>query len=243
MTGPKSTKTTTTRAKTRGAKAPGAKKTSGGRASGGKTHEPKEDRRDEIRHAAFICFSGAGYHETRLEDICREAGVSRGSFYWYFKSKEAVFLEILEVWTQEVQAQVRDQFAGAFTSENPQADLLRAIGREGRRGRRVIPLWLDGLVQSRNHPEMRAALAQFLAGVRSTMAEVIRPAFAPYHPAEEIDLLASLLLSCFIGAISQEIVDPEGSPYEPLVGQLLTTTDRFARLTLASANAGAEGTS
>ena len=208
----------------------------------GKAKENESDaagRREEIRHAAFICFAAHGYHETRLEDICREAGVSRGAFYWHFESKEAIFLEILEVWTLEVQEQVRIQFAGALdTGAQPGFDpakvLLEALQREGRRGRRVIPLWIDGLVQSRNHPKMRAAMAQFLAGVRGTMAEVIRPVFAPYHEPHEVELLASLLFSCFIGAISQEIVDPEGAGYDEQVAQLLTTSHRFARLVVQS---------
>jgi AcrR family transcriptional regulator len=204
--------------------------------------EAQEDRREEIRHAAFTCFSAKGYHETRLEDICAEAGVSRGTFYWYFKSKEAVFLEILEVWTREVQEQVRGQFSGAFQSEHPQAALLRALIREGKRGRRVIPLWIDGLVQSRNHPEMREALARFLASVRATIAEVIRPAFAPFHREEEIEQLASLFLSCFIGSISQEIADPDGVPFDRQVRQLVTTTNRFARLIVADGES-AQGTS
>lgn len=195
--------------------------------------------RDAIRHAAFACFAAHGYHETRLEDICREAGISRGAFYWHFESKETVFLEILEVWTTEVQKEVRRQFEGAFSSDvaDPHRALLEALVREGRRGRRVLPLWLDGLVQSRRHPAMRAALAQFLASVRGTMAEVIRPAFAPYHRPEEIDALAGLLFSCFIGAIAQEIAEPDTDLYDTQVQQLMTTTLRFADLVVTGGEA------
>jgi AcrR family transcriptional regulator len=234
---------------TAGAKKAGAKK-AGAKKAGAKKKAPTKQMadpahsddagglgpRDAIRHAAFACFAAHGYHETRLEDICREAGISRGAFYWHFESKEAVFLEILEVWTTEVQQEVRRQFEGAFSANvgDPHRALLEALVREGRRGRRVLPLWLDGLVQSRRHPAMQAALAQFLASVRGTMAEVIRPAFAPYHRPEEIDALAGLLFSCFIGAIAQEIAEPDGDLYDRQVQQLMTTTLRFADLVVAT---------
>src|SRR5690606_26145151 len=103
-----------------------------------------------------------GYHETSVDTICREAGISKGAFYWYFESKEAVFLQILEVWAEEVEREVLGQFRQAFTSGDPVTQLLAALSREGRRGRRVLPVWLDGLVQSQRNPALRAALARFM---------------------------------------------------------------------------------
>ncbi|MCD9022079.1 TetR/AcrR family transcriptional regulator [Cohnella sp. NL03-T5] len=41
-------------------------------------------------------FAKDGYHPTKISDIVGEAGVAQGTFYWYFKSKEAVALEIVE---------------------------------------------------------------------------------------------------------------------------------------------------
>ncbi len=42
--------------------------------------------------AARTCFAQRGYAAVNVADICREAGVAKGSFYRYFDSKEAVFL-------------------------------------------------------------------------------------------------------------------------------------------------------
>lgn len=189
-----------------------------------------EDKAAQVRHAAFICFSDRGYHDTSVDMICREAGISKGAFYWYFESKEAVFLQILEVWADEVEREVLGQFRLAFTSGDPVKTLLAALGREGRRGRRVLPVWLDGLVQSQRNPALREALARFMSRVRHALTDVIRPAFAPYHEEHEIELIAGLLFSCFIGAISQHIVDPEPGHYEEQSRQLLVTTERFANL-------------
>ncbi|WP_172245090.1 TetR/AcrR family transcriptional regulator [Saccharibacillus endophyticus] len=41
-------------------------------------------------------FARLGYHQTKISDIVSEAGVAQGTFYWHFKSKEAIGLEIIE---------------------------------------------------------------------------------------------------------------------------------------------------
>lgn len=41
-------------------------------------------------------FAKHGFHATKISDIVGEAGVAQGTFYWHFKSKEAVALEIVE---------------------------------------------------------------------------------------------------------------------------------------------------
>ncbi|OWA33523.1 TetR family transcriptional regulator [Saccharibacillus sp. O16] len=41
-------------------------------------------------------FARSGYHQTKISDIVSEAGVAQGTFYWHFKSKEAIALEIID---------------------------------------------------------------------------------------------------------------------------------------------------
>lgn len=189
-----------------------------------------DDRMGQITLAAFHCFSERGFHDTRVDDICKEAGASKGSFYWYFESKEAVFLHILEVWADEVEREVVEQFRAAFADEDPMGALLAALGREGRRGRKLLPVWLDGLVQSQRNEKLREALAQFMARVRHALYEVMRPAFSPYHDDEQVRNIAALLFSCFIGAVSQHLAEPDAGHYDEQVRQLLVTTERFASL-------------
>ncbi|MFD1957287.1 TetR/AcrR family transcriptional regulator [Paenibacillus thailandensis] len=54
------------------------------------------DRKAQIKKAALERFARNGFHQTKISDIVRDAGVSQGTFYLYFKSKEAVALEIIE---------------------------------------------------------------------------------------------------------------------------------------------------
>ncbi|KQY92961.1 TetR family transcriptional regulator [Paenibacillus sp. Root52] len=63
--------------------------------SKGNTLEPGEDRRNQIIRIALERFATQGYHQTKISDIVREAGVAQGTFYWHFKSKEAIASEIV----------------------------------------------------------------------------------------------------------------------------------------------------
>ena len=56
----------------------------------------KNQKRKKILDKAWELFRKNGYEETKVEDITRELGVSKGSFYTYFKTKDEVLYEILE---------------------------------------------------------------------------------------------------------------------------------------------------
>ncbi|HVV12013.1 TetR/AcrR family transcriptional regulator [Amycolatopsis sp.] len=55
-------------------------------------------RRAQIVAAAVRCFARAGYHATTMADVATEAGVSKGTPYLYFPSKQALFLALYAEW-------------------------------------------------------------------------------------------------------------------------------------------------
>ena len=56
----------------------------------------KEDRPQEITAAAFEAFAENGYAKTRVEEVARRAGVSKGLLYLYFKTKEELFKAVIK---------------------------------------------------------------------------------------------------------------------------------------------------
>ncbi|MFT3996282.1 MAG: helix-turn-helix domain-containing protein, partial [Asticcacaulis sp.] len=52
-------------------------------------------RRDALLEAAYALFSANGYADTRMEDIAKAAGASKGTIYLYFPTKEALFEALL----------------------------------------------------------------------------------------------------------------------------------------------------
>ncbi|MGD9144568.1 MAG: TetR/AcrR family transcriptional regulator [Anaerolineae bacterium] len=56
-----------------------------------KRERQREERRSQILDAALTVFSQKGYHATNVSDVAAQAGVSQGTIYWYFESKEDLF--------------------------------------------------------------------------------------------------------------------------------------------------------
>ena len=54
-----------------------------------------KERRDQLMAFAAVRFASQGYHPTSVSEIVEGLGVGKGVFYWYFDSKEQLFLEIL----------------------------------------------------------------------------------------------------------------------------------------------------
>lgn len=62
-----------------------------------KTKEEAEVTREKLLDAALKVFSKKGYVSTTLDDIAREAGVTRGALYWHFKGgKVDVFQSLID---------------------------------------------------------------------------------------------------------------------------------------------------
>jgi AcrR family transcriptional regulator len=67
-----------------------------------------EERPTEILDAALLVFGERGYAGTRLEDVARQAGVSKGTVYLYFESKEALFAAMVRNKVGAAITQVRE---------------------------------------------------------------------------------------------------------------------------------------
>jgi TetR/AcrR family transcriptional regulator, transcriptional repressor of aconitase len=59
------------------------------------TNEHVEARRRQILSAALRCFAQQGFHRTTMQDIFREADLSPGAVYSYFKGKDELIRSII----------------------------------------------------------------------------------------------------------------------------------------------------
>jgi AcrR family transcriptional regulator len=57
--------------------------------------QQSQDSRDEILKAATQLFANRGFHETSMSEVAREARVSKALIFWHFKTKEELFLAVL----------------------------------------------------------------------------------------------------------------------------------------------------
>lgn len=63
--------------------------------------EKKEAKKDKIIEKSMELFCEKGYHTTKVEEITKALGISKGNFYTYFGSKEEVLYEILNIMKNE----------------------------------------------------------------------------------------------------------------------------------------------
>jgi AcrR family transcriptional regulator len=54
-----------------------------------------QDSRDEILRAAMRLFASRGFHETSMSEVARAARVSKALIFWHFKTKEELFVAVL----------------------------------------------------------------------------------------------------------------------------------------------------
>ena len=83
----------------------------------------KAERPQEILEAAFAEFSRNGYATTTLDRIAERAGVTKGTIYVYFESKEHLFISMVQEFTKAAQDTVQEMYE---THEGSTAELLRA---------------------------------------------------------------------------------------------------------------------
>ena len=82
----------------------------------------KQDRPAEITAAALDAFAEKGFAATRVDDVAKRAGVSKGLMYLYFKTKEELFKAVIK---NVVIRRVDSLIEQVETSELSSEDFLR----------------------------------------------------------------------------------------------------------------------
>ena len=83
----------------------------------------KKQKKRKILEKAFELFRKNGYKDTKVEDITRKLGISKGSFYTYFKTKEELLYELLE----NVKKSEMERYSKVEIDENPKKTLENFI--------------------------------------------------------------------------------------------------------------------
>jgi len=69
------------------------------------------ETRDRILEAAAKVFSSKGYHDTRVDDIVKDSNTSKGSFYFYFPSKQDIFLALVDTFANLLESRLRQRLS------------------------------------------------------------------------------------------------------------------------------------
>jgi AcrR family transcriptional regulator len=79
--------------------------------------------------AAKVVFEQSGFLNARVSDIAEQAGLSHGSFYHYFDSKDEVFREVAEAVEDRLSAPLGDVILDPKSDATPQERIREAVRR------------------------------------------------------------------------------------------------------------------
>lgn len=82
--------------------------------------DTQQDSRTKLLDAALKMVRTRGYTATRIEDICAEAGLTKGSFFHHFKSKDDLALAAVAHW---------EAMTGGVFAQAPYHDLADPLDR------------------------------------------------------------------------------------------------------------------
>ena len=127
--------------------------------------QQRQETRRKVFEAALNIFRRDGVSESRIEDIATRAGVSRGTFYFHFPTKEAVLSELLVTAEADFTAEI-----DALPADAPIEDVLNTTAMAMARPWSAEPsLWMEvGLVAMRNTAD-KLAHGQPTDGIRAVL--------------------------------------------------------------------------
>lgn len=158
--------------------------------------EPRADRRAHLIAAAARVLGDKGYERASLQEICAAAGILPGSLYYYFKSKEDLFIQVHAEGFRQLNEAV-DRAVAAHTDPWKRleaactAHLRLLVGSDD-----------ESLVAGTSlfHPAAEPALQRRLNRDRVAYEERFRGMIAALPLRKEID--ASLLRLAVLGALN-----------------------------------------
>jgi TetR/AcrR family transcriptional repressor of nem operon len=158
------------------------------------------DTREKLVRAAETLMLRDGYSATRVDEVILEAGLSKGSFYHFFDSKEALGLAALEHYYAD---RVRRLAAGTYASETD--PLRRAQGFLDHASRVAEDLWRTGCLLASlsadaagSNRAISNALKRLTSELRALLVELLGPFATREVTAGD---LADQFLVCVEGSI------------------------------------------
>jgi AcrR family transcriptional regulator len=140
------------------------------------SEEAREARREQILAAARRCFLRKGFHETSMLDLFAEVGLSSGSVYLYFKSKDDVIMAIAEENLHDVVAVIHTLASSDSASGSlgiALAHVLRLVEKkheETELGPLSVLVWSEAM----RNPSLRHRFETAVARMREDLTDVVR---------------------------------------------------------------------
>ncbi|MGE5462683.1 MAG: TetR/AcrR family transcriptional regulator [Syntrophothermus sp.] len=172
-----------------------------------------EETRSRILEAAIKLFSSRGYNKASVDEICREAGISKGAFYHHFKSKQALFLALLDGWLQSIDSAIeasRDKTAPETFMQMTEAfPFIFETAGDG------LPMFLEFWMQASRDKEIwEASLAPYRRYHRYFTSLIKKGVQEGSFVEVDPELTSRMIVSTAMGLLLQSLLDPKGARWE-----------------------------
>ena len=153
-----------------------------------------EERRKEILETAERLFLTKGYTKTTVNDILKEIGIAKGTFYHYFKSKEEVMDEII---MRIIKEDVTKAKRIVSNPDIPVLDkLFKILMEQSPKSGDVKEKMIEQFHQPNNAEMHQKSLVQSIIHLSPVLTEVLEQGieegiFSTPYPQETIELLLS----------------------------------------------------
>jgi AcrR family transcriptional regulator len=138
-----------------------------------KREKLREERRRQILEAALSVFAQKGFHAANVSDVAAQAGVSQGTIYWYFESKE----ELLTAALLSFFTDFGEQALGALEPSDSATEKLLALANsmevfaEGAEG--LFTLFVSYWTSSQSREETSRLWTDLLAQFKDIVVAIV----------------------------------------------------------------------
>ena len=173
-----------------------------------------EERRSQILEAALRCFAHQGYHQTTMDDIVAESGLSKGTLYWYYQGKREIFLFVMEDWLGGWGKSLQ----GSFSPQDSPAEKLRKLNqvmiRSGLELRDLLPVVMEFWSHATQDETIKEMLRAMFEEYDSLISGIIQEGISSGEFREgNVHHLASILVAAYDGLLFQWMLNPEAFPW------------------------------
>jgi AcrR family transcriptional regulator len=176
------------------------------------SHNPDltTERRAQIIEAALACFARKGYVHTTLDDIVAASGLSKGSLYWYFKSKDEIFKAAVAATAANMVGEQWDQLQTIATATGKLSAAAQLMIDFCHEIAQYFGLILEYWSQSERRVEEMRFWAEMLSPYQQMLAALFTEgAQTGEFRAADADALAWMMLSAYDGLAVYRMMMPE----------------------------------
>ncbi len=180
-----------------------------------KQEQRRRETRNRILEAAALCFAESGYDGTGVARICEMAGVSKGSFYYHFSSKQELFLELIDQWLEGLDEALADLGGQAGDPASQLLAMTRIIGQIIQLPNPQVLIYLEFLNRAFHDPQVMQAATQPFQRYRQQIAGIIKNGMAEGSiKSVDGDSAATIVIALAIGLLIQGFLDPAAADWE-----------------------------